>query len=557
VLRGDATDQPSSSSFYDDQDNESSNFETFPTLENTSLDNDAFDTIINRIDKAFDKKRNEALSKRTDLRPQIIVSRKEVYLPDTYESQSDNIILNGMIMLAKLLGFAVKIIPYGERKIRELSPRQWKIATGIGFACKDIDAKINIKQKDDYYELGRTYARSQQIYGYFNTDRKLGIGALKRNQRFFGNNPGEMEGSKNSQVPVAFLAKEVDSLFIEQEWAKELAYILNNLLRRSSELLKKEILDDAIADNIIPFSELMRLYGSRKIVARPSVGRQPAIYIERMPKYPRQNSMLLAEENKLIRDLADDLFKSIEVLSGVEYIDYIKESGFAQLRERIETSSSRRAEFLSKFAAMTTRRLAEWRKLHDSKSKRKRDVTPDDVKSLLRRRERPPSRLAEEILFLDPTCKGLLKGFASRNDRTGELDKNQTLRNLLKHIKENNPYDNVSNQKTDPFPKRQEEVLANKEYKEDQIDLAFQVAFKAYSEEDTIKILKGIQRMNLTNLRSADIPKLANYFDILVKSKKWEKYSGAAANAAVKEYLTNREDFLFDEEEILPIFKED
>jgi len=424
------------------------NLEKFPTLE-PSLDDNKLDSILKDLEKAFNKKRQSDISKNKDLSPTIITSRKEVYLPDTDSKYDENLLVKSMKALALKLGYTVKEIPYGERSIRTLSERQFKIAAGIAFAPIDLERKFNINRKEDYYELGRTYARAQQCIGAFSSETKLGVEALKRNQRFFGNSPKETTGD-TTKIPVIYMAKEIRYIFIESEWSRDLETILNILLRQSQTLLASDVRDDLIKDNVLPFSEVVNLFGEREIVVTPKQGRRPATKVKRVPKAPRQNSLFVSAEMKLISEHNSALFKAVEVLNKEDYIAFLKKHGFAPLKKRIQARASHRSEYLAKFAALTTKRLNEVRSNNTSlKSKRKRDITPEDVLSMLNRRNSPVSRFVDELFSLDPNCSSVNQGFAERDKSSGILDRKVVLQNITDWIEGRYPQLESGNQDLD------------------------------------------------------------------------------------------------------------
>jgi hypothetical protein len=381
----------------------------------------AFDDYERNISKAFDKKRGIDLSRNNAMLPGISISGKRVLLPDTI-NKDDNLIVQAMSVIAKKLEFEVELIPYGERKIRDLTPAGEQFAAGISFVILDGERKFNINKKEDLYEAGRTYARAQQIMGAVEANTMLGLDCLKRNNRHFGNNPNEVEVVAKTRTPVRYEGKTVSAFFIEEEWAEQLRIILNSLLRRSHVFVKDTIMAESIKDNMLQYSEAVSLFAVREVVITPAIGKRPAITVKRVPKKPKANALLLKSEMTVIDELISELFAALYGTSRDEWYTAVVNVGWKAIKAKLVERSSKRSEWLSRFAAVTTKRLGEIRKLSDStKTKRKADVTSAEVASSLSRRNDPVSSFADEIISMDPTMKNFLTKFIIKEQSTDKL----------------------------------------------------------------------------------------------------------------------------------------
>lgn len=347
------------------------------------------------------------------------MSGKEIFLPDTGE-RADNLIIAAMGVLAKKLDYTVSLIPYGDRKITTLVDAMEQQAIGISFTIMDFERKLLIRNKTDNYETGRTIARAQQTIGLFTSIDWLGQEALKRSQRWFGNNPNETEGKGRAKVKVDYVGRDFSHFFVESEWASQLAHLLGQLLRKSHTLLSGEVVEHIINENILSWSECVSHFSTIHVAKDKRRSKGEDEKQERIPRKPRQNALLLKEEMDLLDRIITPLFKSREVADKQAFLEIVKSSGFTAIRRELRTSATERAEFLQKFASLTTKRLNEVRKnLTESKSKRKRDVTSDDVTTTLRRRETPVREFALEIQSLDSSYRKVLLSYRRENsDRT-------------------------------------------------------------------------------------------------------------------------------------------
>jgi hypothetical protein len=382
----------------------------------TRVEDSVYDEYRESIVKAFDSKRGVDVSNVKSLLPGISAGGGTVFLPDTINRDNNNIV-RAMAVLAKDLGSDVQLIPYGERRFEELSRDMFKYSSGVSFVVLDYKRKLNIKSKSDAYEEGRTYARSQQVIGGFTKTSWLGLDALRRSHKWFGNNPNEFEGSGRSRHPVAYQAKGVANLFCEIEWAESLGSLLNQLLHRSWVLLDEEIQRSALAENIRPYSDCVSAFMERTIVITPAVGRKPATTRRRVPKLPRENPLMTKNEITLLGEISVSAFKFPSPSNNEEWLANIETHTWKNVRATMEGQAIARDEVLTRFAALTTKRLQQVRK-HSSGggSRRKADIKSEELNAWLCERDDPYGSLAAELATLDPAQRHIFK-------KIGESDK--------------------------------------------------------------------------------------------------------------------------------------
>jgi hypothetical protein len=347
-----------------------------------------------------------------DLKPGLNVEERIMYVPDTL-NLPDNIALAGIVSLGYKLGFSMKIIPYGERSTRSIPQDVWKYAAGVSFASRNGEDSIflTIKRKKDPYEYGRTFARAQQILGAFNSDKALTIAALKKDNRFFGNNPNETEGDKRTKISVTYLAKTLENIFLEYEWRVELAAMYLKLLRLSWDHLDDEVLNKSILGNITSYSEAVASYKTTTVVTRQGTKNKPSETKVVVPKIPKGSPLFVKLEMECITLLLKPIFSSDIPSKSEEWLGYIKEHKWHNVIAELAGSARTQGEILAKFASCTTKRLQECRKSGLKNDTRKKDVTPSDVISMILKRADPVVAFATELSRIDPTCKHLLKRF--------------------------------------------------------------------------------------------------------------------------------------------------
>jgi hypothetical protein len=389
--------------------------------------------------------------------PSINVKEKTIHLPNTFEDESDpNLIVKGMLALASYCGFTIYKIDYAQRKLRDIGNVLEKEAAGISFAILDIETHFSMSVKKDEYEQGRTLARAQQIIGLFNSSDKLGIPALKKNHRFFGNNPQEMEKLGKKKIQVEYISKDLSLYFREEEWARQLSQVLTTLLRFSGNYLSEEVKLKAIQSNIISKSEIVSRYGTRSITVES--GRKNVLTkVEKVPHKPRKSPLLSIEEQRFINELIDPLFSDDIPDKTEDFVKYVLQHGYGKVVHKVAELSGKRAKFCTNFSNLTTKRLGEVRVSSNlSESARKKDVDLTRLQSFLSNRTDHASKLASEITALDP--KGELfigeLPWVIKNE-AGQINKPATWKKIIELITEKGVYSNVN--KLTPEDKPEEE----------------------------------------------------------------------------------------------------
>jgi hypothetical protein len=410
-------------------------------------------TALKEVESKKLSKQSRDLTKAADLVPGISSVDKYILIPEAKEEDHPNRPLyKALAVIADKLGYTVYELPEYTGKKKDISEDSEKFSCGISFTVSDTSNHFNMSEKMDLYEDGRTYARSQQIIGIFSDNVKLGLNALKKNHRFFGNNPGETKIVGRSSVPVSYKARTIRNIFREENWSEQLEALTNSLLHKYHVFLEQDVRDIEIRKNCITYSDAVLTYCSREIVTGKVRGQD--IIKVKVPHKPRSSNLLLKEEQKVINDLIDPLF-SDGIPAGVDkFVDYVLEKGFNHVIKALKEKASKKAEFLQKFSSLTTRRLTQLRAESPSelKSKRKKDLGVHHVQTLIAKRANPYDDFVNEVLNLDPKLEIFLSQFKVCKALDGTLDRVATKQKLNSYVRSEIRY-------TEAIPK--EVILAN------------------------------------------------------------------------------------------------
>jgi hypothetical protein len=400
--------------------------ETFPALEKSSagpaietksrdllqeIPDLSIEDLESAVQSSFSKLSSKKLGGRisaADLTPLIHDESRSVVLPDSFK-QADNAIGHYMLGCASMLGYKVKLIANPpSSQPADLSSREEQIGLGMFMSLQDGMNTFRFVSKKDAYEYGRTIVRAQQIVGFL-TSVKLGIDMMLPNQEYFGNGIPDKDSKKKE---LEYVLKWLPSLFQEHWWGQQLTKVLVTLMRKSFVLADVDVLIDNMASYYIKYGDVVRRLCARDVVISPAQGKKKAQTIKRVPAKPRNNALFIKEELTLINKLAAPLWDPLEweKLSHRDWVLYTLDEGLTEVRKVLNQVYNDRATFLSRMAALTTKRLRLIRdSIPEAKTKRKADVQVGDLGRMLLAKEDPYQSLAKEILSIDQSGDLFLK----------------------------------------------------------------------------------------------------------------------------------------------------
>jgi hypothetical protein len=411
---------------------------------------DEIDALAMAMTRKSIRQRIAGQVKAGKLFPLINVPRRLLLLPSTFKNV-DNMMGTLMLTLGRVLGYRIKQIPYDE-KLTSISENREDFVLGMYLSLSERDVKVNITDKVNPRDLGRTFARAQQLIGA-SISAGRGPEILKRRNKFYGNNPKEVVEIDKKEYPVPFLARDIPSYFQEVSWGERLSNILLTLLKESWSTIDLPLLDSWIAEEIIPVEEMIRLYCTFDVVVEPATRRHEAITKAKVPGKPRANALLLKEEFAYLRRVVSPLFgqSPLESLDRDEWTSYIIDHGFADTRKHLRQTYSRRAEFLQKFASATSSRLRAMRSIiPGSKNKRKKDVTSVEVATYLVARTDLSREYATEIYSMDEDGSRFIAEYYFRSDNDPTSYRSRSKEDVIKYIAadivNNGVYNNIEEQ---------------------------------------------------------------------------------------------------------------
>jgi hypothetical protein len=338
-------------------------------------------------------------NKSENTRPFILPKERELVIPE-FSVDDPNAFIRCIVAYGKKLDYTIRLIPY-KGVMKDIPPESEEMLDGILIGYADTDSHINISSTENPYESGRKYARAQMIKKIFSTDPKLGSECLKRNNEYFGNNPGETVTISKKQIRIDQI--DISDLCPYKDWKDELTLILNKLLKAYHVKLTQSVIDKIKRDNILPAQQVLQIYCSKTITIGKGKNTSKKTII---PHIPKNSSLLTDEEMDLIRDFLHHSFIPLEFLKNTDtWSQYIISKGFTDVKQQLMRIYEERMFLLERFSILTNKRLKSLRdhlKLHDL---RKKDVQRIHLDTLIHSYSTPFADLANLVLELDPDDK--------------------------------------------------------------------------------------------------------------------------------------------------------
>jgi len=344
-----------------------------------------------------------------DLSPMISTENRIVVLPSTL-LEGTNVLGLALLRWCRFLKYDIRMFTVQGTVVAEPAESESEIGLAFWKSLDDITSSVNtLKKKNNVTEEIRAFVRAQQIIGYITENKHLSVDILKRKHRYYGNNPSETTeqqvSAKNFKtVKVVYLKKELETYWREAKWRPQLAQIFVTLLRESWRAIDPEIMYANLESNLLTLDEFVKVYCAIPH-EEPVKGQRGKTEIHmRVPSKPKESSMLLKAEQKILNDMSAKLFgNTYYEAHASEWNHILLGDGLSETKSYLQSLYKARSAYVRAFADLTTKRLTQIRKtVPDCKMKKKKDVTSTDLTHLLLLREDPLASFADEVLQMDP-----------------------------------------------------------------------------------------------------------------------------------------------------------
>lgn len=289
-------------------------------------------------------------------------------------------------VLARKFGITVCLLNY-TGTLRP--PAEDDFIDGVLVGIYDDDTRLNIRHSNSKFEDGRRWVRAQQAVKYFNLEEnKLSPTLLKRNNLFFGNNPGEERVIKEKAFPVVPYSKQLNAYIAEEEWEDKLRKMLITLIRLTWIFLKEKVLKHMIEDVIISFDDYAKAHLGKTIVIDSGRRGKQRIEVTKYLAMPNMSNVITKGEYRLIKKVFSPVFKDPAYRRSDLWISTLCSVGFTKIRDQLEANRKAKIDCLTAFATFTTKRLRRIRDIvPESANKKKADVNLTDLSHFVKKTE--------------------------------------------------------------------------------------------------------------------------------------------------------------------------
>jgi hypothetical protein len=272
-----------------------------------------------------------------------------------------------------------------------------KTLTGLILGLTDSKFK-RLDRSKDVLETARTLVFSMRVKHEFANNPKLGLGALKKNNYYFGNNPKEVV--KIKEDPKALSKKRraapIAEVKIMYEWSTIISRLFKSplaqnffdkLIHKSTYLLKLDNFTDdeynkTISKLLLTYDDVVKKF-SRPLFEINSRTKKKTIKKYRLPEKPSRPSLLLKEEFHIVTMLISSVWSSSAELKRNWHYE-IMENSFSDIEKYLSSIYSERWRLIEAIARVTKARLEAIRKT-DARyvAFKKADITPEILSAYL------------------------------------------------------------------------------------------------------------------------------------------------------------------------------
>jgi hypothetical protein len=359
-------------------------------------------------------------------------------VPDLPE---DNALAGLIVTLAKALKIEVKVAKYSDElfKFNNMTQHSQQVVLGIAMSVEHKQ-RVTLTKRRQGYLLGMSLGFAQRIKGEFvSLEPNQGWDmVLKKNNFFFGNNPGEVNvvGTSESKATEkvgygwSSVLLPLCSGFFAIPFVDMITKAFHKLRLTS---LESEEVDKIIFNNLVPFNEFVQRY-SYWLKEYDRKSRKFEKAKRKMPEIPGSSPVVLPGEMKLIRGLAKYIWSNLDEVSKDWPSFLLGHDSVKDAERSVSTCYRFRQDFLERFARFTTSRLRSIKRTVDKDAKGKNTISRSILEKYLVGRDLGlHNEVLAEILKLIPRsdiCAAVMV-YTNSNREISEKDAVEFLKSEL------------------------------------------------------------------------------------------------------------------------------
>jgi hypothetical protein len=310
---------------------------------------------------------------------------KIVLMPKAMYSDDENLITVMICKLALDLKYDLTLYESDKYQYDQPTMETRQFLTGMVIGTDDtINLKIN--GRSDIVELGRVCSYAIRVRGHFRNTNSLGLGALRKNQKFFSNDP-QVDAKTRSLKESSMIDYHLSNYLSDKKEVPEIRKVITSLLEKCALMgLPDDHRAAAEKQNLVTFNEIQDHYRRKPLGAmKPRKKDSKKSEMGKLPEKPSTSPLMTKVELEKYSDMTGPIWQSLDMLSKT-YYSRVKLDTFDRVRDRIASTFNVRWELLTAYSSVTTKRLREVRAILKDSRLAKSRVTESDLTAMLKNR---------------------------------------------------------------------------------------------------------------------------------------------------------------------------
>jgi len=402
------------------------------------------------------KEERSTAPKQGDEETRIHVNHKEgqVFLPKHVFGDDAHFI--GLILEKLALDARYDLILYESKKYEYMEPTKEvkDFLTGVLIGTDD-QINVNVKVRSDLVETGRAAAFAVRVRGYFRHEASLQLKALKKDNKFFGNDP-KVDRMTKRLVDSMLFDNYIGQYMKNRDEAADCKKAICSMLELVQLTgISDEVRRAARIANLIALDKIFDRYRRKPLgETQPKKKGTLKAIVGKLPDKPNTSPLLTKEEMKEIHDILTPLWTNLDNIVK-NYQSEVMRLGFDTIEDRVAKTFELRWKVLTAFSSVTTNRLREIKKFHDEKRITKRKVDTELLTKMLDRRKQPKQMwLGELSVIIDQIFSLTEKDLKDLSISEAAIKNMKDIREKYNRVRQSNRTADEEKEKSGSSPKR-------------------------------------------------------------------------------------------------------
>jgi len=272
---------------------------------------------------------------------------------------------------------------------------------GMSYEIHKPSKRLVLKEKSSPIELGKNFVYALRVQAIFEHNDKIGF--LKKNHRWFGNDPKATKLVSGKPEAVSYIRNYFKSIMANY---LDLEPIIIKLIKMSICSLTSEHIATMLKDQIIEFNEFLSSNFSVNVehTVQQSKRKTQKVVSKKLPSKPTSTSLFLKEEFDLLNQISSEIFSELKYSRRITWEETVINRSFNSIVDELRPIFNERLKYREAFGRVTTNRLNRIRKFQEKATLRKKDITTEDISRFLSSLEDPFEYLIRNLQSMKLAC---------------------------------------------------------------------------------------------------------------------------------------------------------